>query len=62
MPNRPPYGDLAFDSSGVPPGSTYRIAPANNRLQKNMYGEGYSEFMDYGAIDAFPNPGYGAAT
>jgi hypothetical protein len=26
-----------------------------------MYGEGYSEFMDYGAIDAFPNPGYGAA-
>jgi hypothetical protein len=27
-----------------------------------MYGGGYSEFMDYGAIDAFPNPGYGAAT
>jgi hypothetical protein len=27
-----------------------------------MYGEGYSEFMDYGAIDAFLNPGYGAAT
>jgi hypothetical protein len=27
-----------------------------------MYGEGYSEFMDYSAIDAFPNPGYGAAT
>jgi hypothetical protein len=26
-----------------------------------MYGEGYSEIMDYGAIDAFPNPGYGAA-
>jgi hypothetical protein len=24
-----------------------------------MYGEGYSEFMEYGAIDAFPNPGYG---
>jgi hypothetical protein len=22
-----------------------------------MYGEGYSEFMDYGTIDAFPNPG-----
>jgi hypothetical protein len=32
MPNRPTYGDLAFGSSGVPPGSTYRIAPANNRL------------------------------
>jgi hypothetical protein len=53
---------LAFSSSGVPPGSIYRIAPANNRLQKNMYGGGYSEFMDYGAIDAFPNPGYGTAT
>jgi hypothetical protein len=26
-----------------------------------MYGGGYSEVMDYGAIDAFPNPGYGAA-
>jgi hypothetical protein len=61
MPNRPTYGDLAFGSSGVPPNSTYRIAPVNNRLQKNMYGEGYSEIMDYGAIDAFPNPGYGAA-
>jgi hypothetical protein len=61
MPNIPTYGDLAFGSSGVPPNSTYRIAPANNRLQKNMFGEGYLEFMDYGAIDAFPNPGYGAA-
>jgi hypothetical protein len=27
-----------------------------------MYGGGYSEVMDYGAIDAFPNPGYGTAT
>jgi hypothetical protein len=26
-----------------------------------MYGGGYSEVMDYGAIDAFPNPGYGTA-
>jgi hypothetical protein len=26
-----------------------------------MYGEGYLEIMDYGDIDAFPNPGYGAA-
>jgi hypothetical protein len=57
MPIRPTYGDLAFSSSGFPPNSTYRIAPANNNLQKNMYGEGYSEVMDYGAIDAFPNPG-----
>jgi hypothetical protein len=62
MPNRPTYGDLAFNSSGVSPGSTYRIAPANNRLQKNMFGAGYSEFMDYSAIDAFPNPGYGTDT
>jgi hypothetical protein len=45
----------------MPPNSTYKIAPANNTLQKNMYGGGYSEVMDYGAIDAFPNLGYGAA-
>jgi hypothetical protein len=25
-----------------------------------MYGNGYSEYMDYSAIDALPNPGYGA--
>jgi hypothetical protein len=42
MPNRTTYGDLAFDSSGMPPNSTYKIAPANNRLQKNMYGGGVS--------------------
>jgi hypothetical protein len=62
VPNWPTYGELAFSSSVFRPGSTYRIAPANNRLQKNMYGGGYSEFMDFGAIDAFPNPGYGMAT
>jgi hypothetical protein len=62
MPNPLTYGEMAFGTSGFPPGSTYRIAPSNNRLQKNMYGGGYSEFMDYSAIDAFPNPGYGAAT
>jgi hypothetical protein len=60
MPNRPTYWDLAFGSTGMPPNSTYKIAPASNRLQKNMYGGGYSEVMDYGAIDAFPNLGYGA--
>jgi hypothetical protein len=27
-----------------------------------MYGNGYSEFMDYSAIDALPNPRYGSAT
>jgi hypothetical protein len=26
-----------------------------------MYGGGYHEVMDYGAIDALPNPGYGTA-
>jgi hypothetical protein len=61
MPNRPTYGELAFDSSGVPPNSTYRIALASNRLQKNVFGDGYLEFMEYGAIDAFLNPGYGTA-
>jgi hypothetical protein len=43
---------MAFGSVGVPPNSTYKIAPASNRLQKNLYGGGYHEFMDYGAIDA----------
>jgi hypothetical protein len=27
-----------------------------------MYENGYSEFMEYSAIDAFPNPGYGGST
>jgi hypothetical protein len=62
MPNPRTYGEMAFGTSGVPPGSTYRIAPSSNRLQKNMYGNGYSKFMDYSAIDAFLNPGYGTAT
>jgi hypothetical protein len=53
---------MAFDTTGVQPVSTYRIAPTSNRLQRNMYGNGYSEFMEYSAIDAFANPGYGGAT
>jgi hypothetical protein len=60
-PYQPTYGEMAFGSSGVPLTSTYKIAPASNRLQKNLYGGGYHEVMDYGAIDALPNPGYGAA-
>jgi hypothetical protein len=52
---------MAFDSSGVPPNSTDKIAPASNRLQRNMYGGVYHEVMDYGAIDALPNPWYGTA-
>jgi hypothetical protein len=51
---------MAFGSSGVPLTSTYKIAPASNRLQKNLYGGGYQEVMDYGSIDALPNLGYGA--
>jgi hypothetical protein len=47
IPNPRIYGEMAFGTPGVQPDSTYRIAPANNRLQKNMYGTGYSEFMDY---------------
>jgi hypothetical protein len=27
-----------------------------------LYGGGYHEVMNYGAIDALPNPGYGPAT
>jgi len=29
-----------------------------NRLQKNMYGDGYQEFADYSDIDVVPNLGY----
>jgi hypothetical protein len=57
-PYQPTYGEMTFGSSGVPLTSTYN---ASNRLQKNLYGGGYHEVMDYGAIDALPNPGYGAA-
>jgi hypothetical protein len=53
---------MAFGTPGVQPDSTYRIAPANNRLQKNMYDTEYSEFMDYSAVDALPNPWYGGST
>jgi hypothetical protein len=53
---------MAFSTTGVQPVSAYRIAPTSNRLQRNMYGNGYSEFMDYSAIDALQNPGYSGAT
>jgi hypothetical protein len=62
IPNPRTYGEMAFGTPGVQPDSTYRITPANNKLQKNMYGTVYSEFMDYSAIDALPNLGYGGAT
>jgi hypothetical protein len=60
VPNPRTYGEMAFGTAGVQPASAYRIAPTSNRLQRNMYGNGYSEFMDYSAIDALPNPGYGS--
>jgi hypothetical protein len=53
---------MAFGTPGVQLASTYRIAPTNNRLQKNMYGTGYLEIMDYNVVDALPNLGYGSAT
>jgi hypothetical protein len=62
VPNPRTYGEMAFDTPGVQPVSICRIAPTNNRLQRNMYGNGYSEFMDYSAIDALLNPRYGATT
>jgi hypothetical protein len=36
------YGEMAFSTAGVQPVSAYRIAPTNNRLQRNMYENGYS--------------------
>jgi hypothetical protein len=62
IPNPRTYGEMAFDTPRVQHASTYRIAPTNNRLQKNMYDTEYSEFMDYSVVDALPNPGYGGAT
>jgi hypothetical protein len=61
-PYQPTYGELAFGWPGAPLASGYRIAPASNRLQRNLYGGGYHEVGNYGAIDALPNPGYGPAT
>jgi hypothetical protein len=40
VPNPRTYGEMAFGTPGVQPVSTYRIAPTNNRLQRNMYGNG----------------------
>jgi hypothetical protein len=53
---------MAFGTPGVQPVSTYMIAPTSNRLQRNMYGNEYSEFMDYSSIGALSNSGYGATT
>jgi hypothetical protein len=62
VPNPRTYGEMTFGTAGVQPASAYRIAPTSNRLQRNMYDNGHSKFMDYSAIDALPNPGYGGAT
>jgi hypothetical protein len=53
---------MTFGTPGVQLVSTYKIAPTNKRLQRNMYDNGYSKFMDYSAVDALQNPGYGGAT
>jgi hypothetical protein len=42
--------------------SALKVSPAANRLQKNMYGDGYQEFTDYSALNAMPNPGYKSAS
>jgi hypothetical protein len=62
IPNPRTYGEMAFGTTGVQPVSAYMIAPTSNKLQRNMYENGYSEFMDCNAIDALPNRGYGGAT
>jgi hypothetical protein len=62
VPNPRTCGEMAFGTAGVQPASAYRIAPTSNRLRRNMYDNGYSKFMDYSAIDALSNPGYGGAT
>jgi hypothetical protein len=36
IPNPRTYGEMAFGTLGVQPASTYRIAPTNSMLQKNM--------------------------
>jgi hypothetical protein len=53
------FGEMAFGTTGVPPDSAFKVSPLHNRLKKNIYGDGYIEAMDYNAIDALPNPGYG---
>jgi hypothetical protein len=60
-PYQPTYGELAFGSPGAPLAPDHRIAPASNWLQRNLYGGGYHEVGNYGAIDAFPHPGYALA-
>jgi hypothetical protein len=55
---QPTYGELAFGSPGATLASGHRIALASNWLQRNLYGGGYHEVGNYGAIDAFPHPGY----
>jgi hypothetical protein len=46
MPNRPTYGELAFGSFGVPPGSTYRMPQQIIGYRRTCMGGRYSEFMD----------------
>jgi hypothetical protein len=52
------YGQLTFGTTGNVPPSAFRVSPASSRLQRNMYGDGYQEFVDYNSLNALPNPGY----
>ena len=52
------YGQLAFGTTGNIPQSAFRVSPAANRLQKNMYGDEYQEFANYSVVDVVLNPGY----
>jgi hypothetical protein len=59
VPNQRTYGEMAFSTPGIQHVSTYKIAPTRNGLQRNMYGNGYSEYMNYSATTRMPTGGPG---
>jgi hypothetical protein len=46
-------GQLAFSTTRNVPPSAFRVSLVANRLQKNMYGDGYQEFADYNVVDVY---------
>ena len=52
------YGQSAFGTTGNIPSSAYRVSPAANRLQRNIQGDGFQEYIDYNSLNALPNPRY----
>jgi len=52
------YGRATFGTTGEVPASAFKISPAAPRLQKNMTGDGYHQFVDYNSLNAMPNLGY----